>query len=256
MELEGLNIVCLDVETARSADDCRYCGTTRGSHLPSYELCPTKPDVVHDGDRAQTFEAIGWHNKAALGLSIGCYYAYRNSRLHFFDRHTLEETISSFVDVGCLLVSFNGVSFDFSLMRGLLRQEADALRLSESDADLFRSGVLVELCDRFKALCEVSYDVLAEIWRVDPQGKFERGLNSLDAIAQANGLGVKTMTGAQAPRLWAEGRYAEVINYCSSDVLKTKALFEMVCHGQPILRGNGQPLVLPAPPGLETLQPL
>jgi len=247
MELDGLNIICLDLECLRSPDDCRYCGKP-----PEQCQGPLRiPPVLPHG-----FVKIGWENKPALGLSIGCYYAYGDSRLHFFDRHTLEDTITSFVEMACLLVSFNGISFDFSLMRGLLRQEADALRLSESDADLFRSGVLVELCDRFKDLCAVSYDILAEIWRADPQGKFERGVNSLDAISQANGLGTKALTGVIAPRLWAEGRYAEVINYCAADVHKTKALFEMVCRGQRILRGNSKSLVLPPPPGLETLQPI
>jgi len=218
VDLQGLNIVVLDLETEKSADDV-----------------PT-----------------GWNNKAALGLSIGCYYAYGDGQLHFFDRHTLEATIVSLLESACLLVSFNGISFDFPLMRGLLRQEAEALQLSESQADLLRSGVLVELCDRFKDLCAVSYDLLAEIWKVDPEGKFVRGLNSLDAIAQANGLPAKAMTGAIAPRLWAEGRYADVINYCASDVLKTRWLFERVCLGQHIVRGNGKVLVLPRPPGLET----
>src|SRR6266446_2034276 len=241
--LEGSNIIVIDTETLRSADDCRHCGKPKDIHKPGLGRCSSALASPH-------FTPLGWDNKPALGLSIGCYYAYGDSHLHFFDRHTLEDTITSFVEMQCLLVSFNGISFDFSLMRGLLRQEADVLRLSDDAPDLFHSGVLVSRCDRFKDLCAVSYDILAEIWRVDPQGKFERGLNSLDAISQANGLEPKALTGAIAPRLWAKGRYAEVINYCAEDVRKTKALFEMVCRGQPILRGNGQAVVLPLPPGL------
>ena len=250
MDLHGLNIVCIDLETARSADDCRHCGKAQEAHY-SDGACESW-EGFRPRDTVTQFSPLGWDNKPALGLSIGCYYAYGDGRLHFFDRHTLEETMSGFVESACLLVSFNGISFDFSLMRGLLRQEADALRLSESSPDLFRSGVLVELCDRFKDLCAVSYDILAEIWRVDPERKFERGLNSLDAVAQANKLGAKAMTGAIAPRLWAEGRYAEVINYCVADVEKTRRLFEMACSGQPIVRGDGKAIVLPRPQGLET----
>lgn len=252
--LEGSNIVVLDLEVLRSPDDCRHCGKPRDQHYDSGACAAWiggKPL-----EEITQFAPLGWNNKPALGLALGCWWDYLDGRWHFFDRHTLEATIAQFVERACLLVSFNGISFDFSLMRGLLRQEADALRLSEDAADLFHSGVLVELCDRFKDLCAVSYDILAEIWRIDPQGKFERGLNSLDAIAQANGLGAKAMTGAEAPRLWAEGRYAEVMTYCASDVHKTRILFEMICRDEPIRRGNGQAIVLPRPPGLETLQPL
>jgi hypothetical protein len=249
MELEGCNVVVLDLETLRSADDCRHCHRPKDLHEPGLGHCDSAL-------ASPQFSPLGWDNKPALGLSIGCWWDYADSRVQYFDRHTLEGTMVAFVDRACLFVSFNGISFDFPLMRGLLRQEADALRLSESDSDLFRSGVLVELCDRFKDLCAVSYDVLAEIWRVDPQRKFERGLNSLDAIAQANGLGAKAMTGAIAPRLWAEGRYAEVLTYCASDVHKTRWLFETICQGKPILRGDGIPIVLPPPPGLDALKSL
>jgi len=217
MDLQGLNIIVLDLETLKSADDV-----------------PT-----------------GWNNKVALGISIGCYYSYGDGQFHFFDRHTLEETMTGFVESACLLVSFNGISFDFPLMRGLLRQAAETPQSAGSGLDLFRSSVLVELCDRFKNLCAVSYDLLAEIWKIDPESKFVRGVNSLDAIAKANGLAGKAMTGADAPRLWAQGRYAEVINYCAADVHKTRTLFEMVCSGKSLLRGNYQPIVLPQPPGLE-----
>lgn len=249
MDLDGLNIVVLDLETAISADDCRHCGKAEETHH-SDGTCQSW-EGFRAQENARQFSPLGWNNKPALGLSIGCYYAYGDEQLHFFDRHTLAETMDGFVTSGCLLVSFNGIAFDFPLMRGLLRQEADTLRLSESAADLFHSGTLVELCDRFKDLCSVSYDLLAEIWKVDPDGKFARGVNSLDAIAKANGLPGKAMTGAMAPHLWTQGRYAEVMNYCAADVAKTRWLFETVCRGQSILRGDGKPLVLPCPQGLE-----
>jgi hypothetical protein len=103
------------------------------------------------------------------------------------------------------------------------------------------------LCDAFKALAAISYDILAEIWRVDPKRKFERGLNSLDAIAQANGLGAKLSNGAQAPRDWAAGRHADVVNYCADDIYKTMALFETICTTGQILRGDGKAIQLPIP---------
>ena len=208
------NIVILDLETLHSASD-----------LPT-----------------------GWDDKAALGLSIGCYYSYASGRYHWFDRHTLEDTIRRFVDIQPLLVSFNGIAFDFPLMRALLRQEAATPMsmppLTSHDACRERKDSLVHLCDAFKALCATSYDILAEIWASDPNGKFMRGLNSLDAILEANSLERKTGDGVMAPKLWQQGRIADVLNYCQHDVLQTKALFELICRSKGHIQRRNGPLTI------------
>lgn len=89
-----------------------------------------------------------------------------------------------------------------------------------------------------------------------PVGKTIRGLNSLGALAEANGLAPKAMDGATAPRLWSQGRYADVINYCLGDVLLTKALFELVLAGHPIQRAGGRDVVLRHPFPLHAVSPL
>jgi predicted PolB exonuclease-like 3'-5' exonuclease len=142
------------------------------------------------------------------------------------------------------MVSFNGIQFDFPLMRGILRRMLVESPLPISDPS---QADLNDLCNEFKSRAAQSYDILAEIWRVDPKRKFERGLNSLDAIAQANGLGAKLSNGAQAPRDWAAGRHADVVNYCADDIYKTMALFETICTTGQILRGDGKPIQLPIP---------
>ena len=242
-----LNTIVLDLETVRSADDCRHCGLTEVDHDPLAGglLCPR----LSGGD-GETFTPLGWDNKPALGLSIGCYWDYQDSRIHWFDVHSLEATVRLLVERQPLMVSFNGIGFDFVLMCGLLRQEADRLADSADLEDRIASKNLTMLCDTFKAQCATSYDLLAEIWKADPDRKFERGLNSLDAIAQANGLGAKLSHGAQAPRDWADGRYADVLNYCADDVYKTKALFELVATTGGVLRGDGQRIALPTPMGV------
>ena len=251
------NTIILDLETAHSADDCCQCGMPAEAHGLD-NRCDT-PTLRTIGAR---YTRLGWDNKAALGLSIGCYWASIDQRCHFFDVYTLEATVRSFVEQQPLLVSFNGIAFDFPLMRGLLRAHADRVRQGDTSDSLFTgtrgeditvdhaadlAQGLMDLCDAFKTLCAQSYDLLQAVWAVDPTRKFEPGLNSLDALSQANGLGIKLSHGAQAPRDWRDGRYAQVINYCQDDVYKTKALFEMVCEGTPLLRGNGKPIVLPPP---------
>jgi hypothetical protein len=187
-----------------------------------------------------SYAPLGWNNKPALGLSIGCYFDSRDSRTYFFDVHTLEATMRQWVDEQPLLVGFNSAAFDLPLLRGLLRRQADTLPPEERAA-------LTALCDAFKLLCATSYDILAEIWQADPATKRVKGLNGLGAIAAANGYGGKTGDGAQAPRLWAAGKIAEVVNYVSHDVHLTQCLFEMILHGQGIKRKDGSILFLPKP---------
>jgi len=210
--LEGKNIIVLDLETLHSADD-----------IPS-----------------------GWTNKPALGLSIGCYWDYTTQRMQWFDRQSLLATLTHLVQRQPLMVSFNGIGFDFPLMRGLLRQEAEALDIGFG-AEAQRADELQCLCDDFKVLAAGSYDILAEIWKIDPAGKFKRGLNSLDAISQTSGLGAKLSHGAQAPQDWKDGRIAQVLNYCQDDVYKTRALFERTVDSKPITRGDGEEMLLPDP---------
>ena len=231
--------IIINLATQVSADDCRHCGLENVEPLHLAGRCQ---GVAYVGHR---FQPIGGENTVDLGLSIGCYWDSIDQRCHLFDVHTLEDTVRWFVARQPLLVSFNGAAFDFPLMRGLLRREAN--RLDAEDMAEMLAEDLHELCDTFKTLCAQSYDILAEIWKVDPARKFASNVNSLGAISQANGLGAKLSHGAQAPRDWQAGRVAQVIEYCLDDVYKTRALFEMVCEGKPLIRGNGEPIYLPKP---------
>ena len=252
------NCVILDLECLHAAEDCRHC-----PHLPSAhravagELGMRCPESGVSGKPVSHYEPLGWDNKPALGLSVGCYWDYQDGRMHWFDTQTVATVIQEFVDRQPLLVSFNGTRFDFPLMRGLVRRHAEFLGLrdlpaGERPATLREQAALVALCDAFKLQCAASYDILVEIWKLDPASRGSKGVNSLDALAQANGLGAKRSHGAQAPRDWAAGRYAAVLDYCQDDVYKTKALFELVCQGIPLRRARAASLLLPRPHGCGT----
>ena len=248
--LEGQNILVLGTECQYAATDCRHCGMAEKEH-GFHNICE-RADLRMIGAR---FTPFGVENLAALGLSIGCAYSYQTERCRWFDSHTLEHFMSQCVQAQPLLVSFNGLAHDFPLMRELLRTQAALVRLSDGpgagartlDHAADHAGALMVLCEVFQALCATSYDLLAEILKTDPQNKGVHGLNSLDAICQASGLAVQLSDGAQAQRDWRAGRYAAVNNHCRDNVYKTKALFEMVCEGKPLLRGDGKSIILPKP---------
>jgi len=211
--------IVLDLETLHSADDCRYCGASHDQHI--HTLCPYIP--------------LGWSDKAALGLSVGCYWSSATQQITWFDAASLNVTITTLVQTQPLLVSFNGKSFDSPLMLALYRQQER------------NSTYIYETCTQFRLLANHSYDILREIWRADPLSKRIAGVNSLDAISQANGLDCKRGTGTQAPQDWREGRRADVLNYCQDDVLKTLTLFHKVLSGTLIQRTERYSLTLPVP---------
>lgn len=235
--LKGRNVIVFDCETLASAQDCAHCGFPQKAHgLDAY--CPPEAGSEHHHDH---YTPLGWEDHARLSLSIGCWCDYRDGLMYWFDPHTLESTMRLWVKRQVLIVSFNGKKFDLPLMQAVLKYQ----ERMDSQYD----SQILPLCDDFAALAARSYDILHEI--LTHYGRStQRGLNSLDALCKANGLPRKQMDGTTAPRLWQEGRIAEVVQYNYFDVLRTKALFEMVCAGQPILRGDGQPITLP-PPMLE-----
>ena len=240
------NIIVLDLETARSAEDCRHCDEPQDMHGSGTAGWCRPYENISVGGTGEVYTPIGWDNKPALGLSIGGYYDYEDSRIHWFDEYNLEGAVETLVERQPLMVSFNGIGFDFPLMRGILRRRAQHIRINSIEDMFDKANSLNYYCNLFKELAANSYDILAEIWKADPDRKYERGLNSLEAIAQANGLGPKLSHGAQAPRDWQAGKHADVVNYCQDDVLKTKALFELIrdCNGE-LIRGGGQTICLP-----------
>lgn len=222
-DLAGRNIVVYDIECLRSASDCLLCGASAERHALEW----------HGEYHAHT--PIGWERHAELGLSIACFFDYQDMACHWFDVHNLAETLTTWVERQCYLVTFNGLFFDGPLLQAVLvAHEPEPLcheLLGEAFARLMRQG----------------YDILQAIWTADEARKFERGLNSLDAISAANGYGHKALDGATAPRLWAQGQRAAVLNYCQADVEKTRKLFELVDATGQLLRGDGQPLAVARP---------
>lgn len=225
----GRNIIVLDLETLSSAQDCVHCGFPDMAHDDTTDSCPGEAGSEHLHDR---YQPIGWENHAALGLSVGCYWDCQDSNYHWFNRQTLPTVIDRLVRRNALLVTFNGRQFDCPLIGAVAETTDEALEIWQQYWE------------------RESYDILHEIWQVDPERKFKRGLNGLDTLCQANGLPRKEMDGATAPRLWAQGRIAEVCQYCMNDVLRTRLLFEKLCEGQLLIRGDGLPIALPIPPWL------
>ena len=95
-----------------------------------------------------------------------------------------------------LIVAFNGISFDLNVLKPFMCDEDEFLHLQSKCFDPF--AVLRGVTGRFMKLSD---------------------------LLSINGLAPKTASGALAPTLWAERRYAQLAAYCARDV---SALAELV----------------------------
>lgn len=100
--------------------------------------------------------------------------------------------LSAQVERGYTILTWNGLGFDFDILAeesGLLT-ECKALAVAHVDP-------------MFHILCKLGYGV------------------SLDAAAKGMGLAGKAMNGADAPKMWAEEKREEVLQYVAQDVRTT-----------------------------------
>jgi hypothetical protein len=65
----------------------------------------------------------------------------------------------------------------------------------------------------------------------------------LAKLGQANGF-PKTGSGELAPKLWQDGRFQDVIDYCLNDVKITNEILHLGLKGKLIDPNTGRPLTL------------
>ena len=110
------------------------------------------------------------------------------------DAQALVEHLCAMAAKGYRIVTWNGLGFDF-----------DILAEESRTAALCRDCVLNHVDMMFHVFCSLGYPV------------------ALDKAAQGMGVPGKQvgMTGADAPRLWAQGQHKQVLDYVGQDVRTT-----------------------------------
>jgi hypothetical protein len=108
-------------------------------------------------------------------------------------QHMVEE-LQGAVKEGYTILTWNGLQFDFDILAEESGMHAECCQLAMSHVDMM-----------FHIFCLKGY----------PLG--------LDTVAKGLGLSGKTagMSGALAPRMWAEGKHSEVLEYVQQDVRST-----------------------------------
>lgn len=174
-----------------------------------YDLEIIKGIPNRDGSREEGIEYCGgWHDHASMGISVNCAYDYQEDRYRVFTEDNKDEWQELCEKRQPLCVGFNSIPFD--------------------------NAVLSATASWFAPSEDKCYDLLREQWAAAGLGsKFDfktHGGFGLDDSCKANGLPGKTGNGALAPVMWQRGQIGKVIDYCITDVHRTKLLFDRVLN--------------------------
>ena len=133
-------------------------------------------------------EAVTWH-----GLQDG----KPSAQMSRAEVCSMIEQLTSLVDEGHTLVTWNGLSFDFDVLGEESGLQGECAELAMNHVDMM-----------FHAVCQLGHYL------------------SLGKAAEGLGVGEKTGRGADAPAMWAEGRHEEVLRYNVQDAMLTLAVAE------------------------------
>ena len=124
-----------------------------------------------------------WHGKTAAGTPA--------AKLSCEEAQDIVRRLAEFVDEGYTLLTWNGLGLDFNILAEESGNIAECRQLALAHVDMM-----------FHVFCDRGYPV------------------ALDKAAQALGIPGKPpgMSGLLAPRLWAQGKYQDVLDYVAQDV--------------------------------------
>lgn len=176
-----------------------------------YDLEIAKPLPQRDGKA--DWDAA---KRGECGVSCVVLYDSETNRYHLYDSHNLVDCITH-LNSADWLVGWNSKEFDTNVMQGVTGQQITAKQ----------------------------YDILQAIWQALGNQYF-KGYRLGDVANRTLGLN-KTGNGESAPSLAAQGRWAELFDYCLNDVWLTKELFNHAIEYGWIIDANGEKLALSPP---------
>jgi hypothetical protein len=159
-----------------------------------------------DGSKEDGIEYCGgWHDHANMGISVNGVYDYHENRYRVFTEDNRDEWAQLLKERDPVAIGFNSIPFD--------------------NAVLSATGWATPN----EARC---YDVLRELWAAAGLGPAfsypSHAGYGLDDTCKANSMPGKTGNGALAPVLWQRGQVGKVIDYCLTDVHRTKLLVDRI----------------------------
>lgn len=166
--------------------------------------------IVYDLEIKVPIEKLakGWSDFENMGISVGCAFDYRDMKYRTFMDDNMILLAGRLNEPGTLIVAFNHIRFDNTLLR------ASKYPL-KPDAELLNYDMMV--ISKRGAGCK--------------DNGIHKGFR-LDDHLNACKLPMKTANGAMAPLMWENKEVGTLVDYCLNDVQVERQLFEdMWVHG-------------------------
>jgi hypothetical protein len=130
-----------------------------------------------------------------------------------------------------LIVGFNIQKFDLPVLKCQVQNDAAQGGSTPEDLKVFDTQL-----PEFKAK---SYDLYLQVKAGANADMYDRGYKCDDVLQSTWGAHkAKTGSGADAPRLWKEKRFGDLVSYCLADVHRERLIFER-CWTTGFLRSTG-----------------
>lgn len=165
---------------------------------------PARYMVLDVETRYSAGEVGGWHRADRMGVSVAVLYDADEDRYVTYTQDELADMFTRLQRADAV-VGFNSARFDYAVLQPFAPYDLKTLPT-------------VDMLERIKE--RLSYRV------------------SLDNVAQATLDVGKSADGLQALRWWAEGKVAEIAEYCQKDVEITRRVYEFGCQQGYVLFSN------------------
>jgi hypothetical protein len=185
--------------------------------------------VVLDLEVARSPEEVegGWDNPEAMGFASAVVYVYCQDQYYFFVGEEDKRLLLGLLK-GKLAVTFNGIKFDSRVLLGNSRN------LSTHDGQVAKAnGGGLYHWDNYDILLEYVKNrfgcrSVGEAEKKLGDKAIHDGTFGLDGLCQGTlGMG-KTGRGSEAPLLYREKKYSELLSYNLHDVRLTRKLFDFI----------------------------
>lgn len=175
----------------------------------------------------------GWNNIYGMGLSTGVTWSANEDRYRVWTEKQINE-LCSYLN-GNKVVSFNGISFDSILLLGNDRKIDNSGTTSNEEYSWYNYDIYVEM---WSHILNMVGKPVPEIMEAMRKQRFPKNVFNLDSIAQ-NTLGFsKTGKGVDAPKLYKEKKFVELIEYNLQDVRVLKKLYRFLKERKYLVNGN------------------
>ena len=193
------------------------------------------PYIIYDIETAKYADQVqgGWDNVYGMEMASCVTYTSTIDNYQFWD-HNSREKLCEYLN-GKIVVGYNSMMFDSRVLLGNDRIVELNGVTKNSKYSWTNIDIYVEIFRRLYKMDRNSYPLLLKTMQEKRHGK---GIFGLKDIASATINHTKSGDGADAPKLFQEGRIVELFQYNLQDVRVTRELFEFIQKYKYLVTGS------------------